>query len=186
MLSSLARLYRDVHQGVNYRLRTFAGGRWARHCRPTSIVLLVTEYRNARCLHCDIWKNRGKEDSATLDQWQTDLRDLWRWLGPEEVTISGGEALLKPFTPELVRHGISPGLFMEILTNGYWPDQMRIEARARQALASDPLSRRARPRTVGSPAARRSTNMPRRRCGRCNVCGGTVEAPARSVSRQSS
>jgi len=127
MPSRLAQLYRDVHQGVNYRLRTFAGGRWARHCRPTSIALLVTERCNARCIHCDIWKNKGKEDSPTLEQWETVLGDLRRWLGPVQVTISGGEALLKPFTPELVRHGTSLGLFMEVLTHGYWPEQTRIE-----------------------------------------------------------
>jgi len=56
-------IYKRVDEGVNYRLRTFAGGAWAAHCRPVSIALLLTEPCNVRSVHCDIWKNRGKEDS---------------------------------------------------------------------------------------------------------------------------
>jgi MoaA/NifB/PqqE/SkfB family radical SAM enzyme len=45
--------------------------------------------------------------------------------------VSGGEALMKPFTVELVRHASSLGLFLEILTHGYWEDQTKIERLAR-------------------------------------------------------
>jgi MoaA/NifB/PqqE/SkfB family radical SAM enzyme len=120
-------LYKRLYEGWNYRLRTVAGGRWASHCRPTSIVFLLTELCNARCVHCDIWKNRGKEDSPTPEQWKTVMTGLRRWLGPVQVTISGGEALLKPYTPDLVAHASSLGLFLEILTHGYWDDQSKIE-----------------------------------------------------------
>src|SRR5438552_14357975 len=119
--------YKRVYDGVNYRLRTLGGGRWASLCRPTSISLLLTELCNARCVHCDIWKNRGKEDSPTVDQWKTVLSDLREWLGPVQVTLTGGEALLRPFTTELVAYASSSGLFLEILTHGYWDDQARIE-----------------------------------------------------------
>jgi MoaA/NifB/PqqE/SkfB family radical SAM enzyme len=127
MSTALRELYWNLHVGANYRLRTFAGGRWASHCRPTSIVLLLTERCNARCVHCDIWKNRGKEDSPSLEQWQTVLSDLRAWLGPAQVTFTGGEALLKPYTIELVRHAHSLGLKLEVLTHGYWDDQSKIE-----------------------------------------------------------
>ncbi len=126
----LSSIYKRVHEGVNYRLRTFAGGRWAHWCRPTSIGLLITELCNARCLHCDIWKNRGKEDSPTLDQWKAFLSNLRSWLGPVHVFLTGGEALLRPFTLELVAHGASLGLFVEILTHGFWTDQSKIESLA--------------------------------------------------------
>jgi MoaA/NifB/PqqE/SkfB family radical SAM enzyme len=120
-------VYKRLYDGVNYRLRTFASGRFAAHCRPTSIVLMTTELCNARCVHCDIWKNKGKEDSPTPEQWKTVLSDLRSWLGPVHVVFSGGEALLRPYTIDLVRHGASIGLFMEILTHGYWEDQNKIE-----------------------------------------------------------
>jgi MoaA/NifB/PqqE/SkfB family radical SAM enzyme len=78
-------------------------------------------------LHCDIWKNRGKEDSPTVNQWKTMLSDLREWLGPVQVVLTGGEALLKPFTIELIAHASALGLRVEILTHGYWDDQSKIE-----------------------------------------------------------
>ena len=138
MLLSPAYLYRRAHEGANYRLRTFARGRFASHCRPTSALFLLTELCNARCVHCDIWKNRGKEDSPTPEQWKQVLTDLRRWLGPVQVTFSGGEALLKPFTIELADHAHKLGLFLEVLTHGYWDDQQKIEklALARPSLVT--------------------------------------------------
>lgn len=123
-------VYKRVHEGLNYRLRTFAGGRWAARCRPVTIVFLLTERCNARCVHCDIWKNRGPEDSPPLEMLKATLRELRDWLGPVQVTFSGGEALLKPYTTELVKFGSDIGLLMEVLTHGYWEDQSRIEALA--------------------------------------------------------
>jgi MoaA/NifB/PqqE/SkfB family radical SAM enzyme len=122
-----ASAYRRLYEAVNYRLRSFAGGRWAGRCRPTALAILVTERCNARCVHCDIWKNRGQEESPSVDQWKRVLADIRKWLGPVQVTLTGGEALLRPFTPELVAYGTSLGLFMEVLTHGYWPDQVRVE-----------------------------------------------------------
>jgi MoaA/NifB/PqqE/SkfB family radical SAM enzyme len=127
MPAPLAGTYRRIYEGLNYRLRTVAGGHWADHCRPTSITFLLTELCNARCVHCDIWKNRGKENSPGLEQWRVVLRDLREWLGPVQVTFSGGEALLVPFATDLVSYGSSLGLFMECLTHGYWLEQSRIE-----------------------------------------------------------
>ena len=121
---------RRLNEGLSYRLRTFAGGRLSSYCRPTSIVLLLTERCNARCIHCDIWKNRGNEDRPSLHQWQVLIADLKEWLGPVQVTLSGGEALLNRDTIELLSFGSSVGLFMELLTHGFWEDQAKIESLA--------------------------------------------------------
>ena len=43
MISLLAEMYARMHQALNLRLRTFAGGHWASWCRPTSIAILLTE-----------------------------------------------------------------------------------------------------------------------------------------------
>lgn len=118
---------RRLHEGISYRLRTFAGGRLSSYCRPASIVLALTDRCNARCIHCDIWKNRGKEDRPSLDQWQVLIADLKEWLGPVQVTLSGGEALLNRDTVQLLSFGSSLGLFMELLTHGFWEDQSKIE-----------------------------------------------------------
>jgi MoaA/NifB/PqqE/SkfB family radical SAM enzyme len=127
MNGRLSAIYRRCYEGGNHRLRSFAGGRWAPYCRPTWIAILLTELCNARCVHCDIWKNRGKEDSPTLSQWKVFLSDLRKWLGPVHILFTGGEALLRPFAIDLVRHASSNGLYVEHLTHGYWEDQSKIE-----------------------------------------------------------
>jgi len=119
--------YKRAYEAVNYRLRTINGGRWAAHCRPTSIVILLSERCNARCVHCDIWKNRGREQAPTLAQWKGVLTELREWLGRVQVTFSGGEALLVPTSVQLVSYASSIGLFVEHLTHGYWLDQSRVE-----------------------------------------------------------
>lgn len=124
-------IHKRLHEALNYRLRARFDGRFASLCRPTSISLLLTERCNARCVHCNIWTNRGKEDSLTEAEWRSALADLRRWLGPVQVTLTGGEALLVPYTPSLVQYGSGLGLFMEVLTHGYWNDKSRIEALAR-------------------------------------------------------
>ena len=112
---------------VSYRLRGIRNGRFAAHCRPTSIILLMTERCNSRCTHCDIWKDRGKEDAPTIEEWKTVLDDLRHWLGPAQVTLSGGEALLRRDTTEILSHGSKIGLMMELLSHGYWPDVRKME-----------------------------------------------------------
>ena len=122
--------YRRAYTAANYRLRTFSGGRWADRCRPTDIGFLMTNLCNAKCVHCDIWKNKGKDDTPTIDQYKATLSEMRAWLGPVHVFFSGGEALLRPYTPEVLGHAASVGLFAEMLTHGYWDDQSRIEKAA--------------------------------------------------------
>jgi MoaA/NifB/PqqE/SkfB family radical SAM enzyme len=121
------RFYRKLYTGTNYRLRSFAGGRLAQYCRPSEIMFLLTERCNAKCVHCDIWKNKGGEDSPGFAGWSRVLRDLRTWLGPVNLVFTGGEALLRPYTPSLAAYASRLGLSLEVLTHGYWEDQSRIE-----------------------------------------------------------
>lgn len=130
MSTKVAILRERVHTALNYRLRTFAGGRLASYCRPAEIAVLLTERCNARCLHCDIWKNRGKEQTPSALDWKVTMRDLRRWLGPVHVVFTGGEALLLPFAAEVVSHASALGLLVEHLTHGFWLDQNRVERMA--------------------------------------------------------
>ncbi|HKA02493.1 MAG TPA: radical SAM protein [Candidatus Solibacter sp.] len=119
--------YRRIYMGVNYKLRTAADGRLAGYCRPTDIGFMMTNLCNAKCVHCDIWKNKGKDDVPTPEQYKTVLTDMRRWLGPVHVFFSGGEALLQKYVPDLLAHANRVGLWAEILTHGYWNDQAPIE-----------------------------------------------------------
>jgi MoaA/NifB/PqqE/SkfB family radical SAM enzyme len=118
----LDRLYRRFHSGINNRLARWQGGRWAHFVRPSLAALLLTKRCNSRCLHCNLWQVTGPEENLGLKEWQVVLDDLRNWLGPVHVVLTGGEALLQPFTPELLRYGVSRGFFMELLTNGYRND----------------------------------------------------------------
>jgi MoaA/NifB/PqqE/SkfB family radical SAM enzyme len=126
----LADLRRRAYLAVNYRMRTFAGGKWADRCKPTDIGFLMTNLCNAKCVHCDIWKNKGKDDTPTVEQYQATLTEMRGWLGPVHVFFSGGEALLRPYVPEVLAHAARVGLYAELLTHGYWDDQSRIEKAA--------------------------------------------------------
>jgi len=134
-MHTLSVVRRRLHEGMSYRLRTLAGGRWSSYCRPVSVAIALTDRCNARCIHCDIWKNRGQEDRPSLAQWQSLLTDVRTWLGPVQVTFTGGEALLNRDAIELIALSSSLGLFTELLTHGFWENQTRIEsvARARPA-----------------------------------------------------
>jgi MoaA/NifB/PqqE/SkfB family radical SAM enzyme len=133
MSKNLRQIHNYLYQGINYRLRTFQRGRWAHHCRPVSISFMLTDLCSARCLHCDIWKNKAKGVGATFEQWRIVLKDLRSWLGPVSICLSGGEALLVPFAIDLVAQAARLGLLVELLTHGYWQDQSKIE---RLALAN--------------------------------------------------
>jgi len=128
----LSKLNRRIRDAINWRLRTFQGGRWAGYCRPSTVVIVLTMRCTAHCVHCDIWKRRGREeDLATLDDWKRFLSDVRNWLGQAHVVITGGEALLNPHAAKLLAHGSSLGLCMELLTHGYWRDKAKIEEAAR-------------------------------------------------------
>ena len=101
--------YRRAYLSANYRLRSIAGGKWADHCRPTDINILLTNLCNAKCVHCDIWKNKGKDDTPSVEQYKEMLSQVRRWLGPVHVVFTGGEALLRPYTPEIVGHAFRSG-----------------------------------------------------------------------------
>ncbi len=58
------------------------------------------------------------------------IADLREWLGPVQVTFSGGEALLNRDTIQLLSFGSSLGLFTELLSHGFWEDQAKIESLA--------------------------------------------------------
>jgi radical SAM protein with 4Fe4S-binding SPASM domain len=57
------------------------------------ILILYPHSRcNCRCLMCDIWRDRGREEisAADVSGWLAE----WRALGVQRVVLSGGEALL--------------------------------------------------------------------------------------------
>lgn len=128
----LAWTSRRVYEAASARVRSGMGGHLAGLCPPVSIAVLLTERCNARCVHCDIWKNKGRESSPTVEQWKRFIDDIAGWFGPASlITFTGGEALLQVFTPELIEYSVAAGVLTEMLTHGYWTDHSRLERVAR-------------------------------------------------------
>lgn len=100
---------------------------FGRYIRPTAVVCLLTERCSSKCVHCDIWRNRGVERGPGFDEWRRLMDEIRHWLGPVDVVLTGGEALLKPFTVDLASYASGIGLRVEVLTHGYWKDQNLIE-----------------------------------------------------------
>ncbi len=124
----LAGLYVRGYCTANARLAHHFNGRFAGWTRPVSVCILLTERCNARCVHCDIWKNKGREGVPSLEQWKRFVDDLAAWLGSGVVIVfTGGEALLQPFTAELLEYAVGRGLNTELLTHGYWTDHSRLK-----------------------------------------------------------
>ncbi|MBI3385655.1 radical SAM protein, partial [Candidatus Gottesmanbacteria bacterium] len=98
---------------------------------PTSAFLSVTMLCNSRCIHCDIWKNRGL-DFLPVDVYKKLPDSL------EMVDITGGEPFLRPDIPEIVKtvRGACPKARILITTNGFLP--AKIQKNIAAIRAADP------------------------------------------------
>lgn len=98
---------------------------------PTSAFLSVTMLCNSRCIHCDIWKNKGADFLPV---------DVYRKL-PSSLTmidLTGGEPFLRNDMPDIVRtvRTTCPKARILITTNGFLPQ--KIQKYAGAIVAADP------------------------------------------------
>jgi len=87
--------------------------------KPTSVIVLLTNRCNARCVHCYSWKIQSENSEMTTDKWKRTFDELRRWLGPVFISITGGETLLRKDSVQLAKHAAQLGLWVEFLINGY-------------------------------------------------------------------
>src|SRR3990172_2847778 len=100
----------------NYGLIRFAA------IAPDWAEVRVTEGCNSKCITCDAWKN-SRENELTTDELINALRQL-KTIGVKIVRFSGGESLLRPDLPELVRESRNLGFHeIQIATNGLLLEQ---------------------------------------------------------------
>jgi len=90
------------------------------HQLPKSAFISVTLLCNSRCIHCDIWKNRGLDFLPV---------SIYKKLPPslEMVDITGGEPFLRNDIPEIVRiiRKRCPKARILITTNGFLPEKIK-------------------------------------------------------------
>lgn len=98
---------------------------------PTSAFLSVTMLCNSRCIHCDIWKNKGM-DFLPVEVYRKLPASL------EMVDLTGGEPFLRNDMPDIVRtvRETCPKARILITTNGFLPQ--KIQKYAGAIVAADP------------------------------------------------
>lgn len=83
--------------------------------RPILLHYYITNRCNARCVFCDIWKERPKVD-AVAGEVAVNLGQA-RAAGCRFVDFTGGEPLLHPDLPEFLRRAKEVGLITSVTTN---------------------------------------------------------------------
>lgn len=84
---------------------------------PRKLTVAVTSYCNLRCFGCRYGRDFMPGQQLPLPLVRTLLDDA-KAAGIETVRLYGGEPLLHPALPEMVRHGIKLGLSTYVTTNG--------------------------------------------------------------------
>jgi len=94
--------------------------------RPYTLVAELTYRCPLRCLYCsnplDFYRARNE---LSTGQWRLTLSQAAE-LGVVQLHLSGGEPLLRPDLPELVRHARSLDLYTNLITSGTLLDEDRL------------------------------------------------------------
>jgi len=90
--------------------------------KPSSVIVVLTNSCNARCLHCHSYKIEKNPRELTAKGWGKVFGELRHWLGPVFLTLTGGEPLLRKDALSIVEHATRNGFWVEFLTNGYAVD----------------------------------------------------------------
>ena len=90
--------------------------------KPFQCLFAVTHNCNSRCIMCNFWKNKSKNE-LTLEE----IKKLFssKLMRSARVTISGGETLLRPDIGEIIQTIYdSTGSRVGLGTNGLLPDKL--------------------------------------------------------------
>lgn len=113
------RLLTRLRGGVLRRLQPLAARGWKNLCHPTCVMHKLTLKCNACCVHCDIWNEKYQESELSTSEIKKLYEQLRKWLGPYNLVMTGGEALLRSDAVELATYASNLGFVVEFLTNGY-------------------------------------------------------------------
>jgi len=106
---------------------------------PQICVWEVTLACNAACIHCGSWAGRARPNELSTDEAMGACAALAD-LGVREVTLSGGEPLLRADWEEIVAALRGHGLVIELISNGLALDAAAAARIARSGIRSVSLS----------------------------------------------
>ncbi len=84
---------------------------------PAIVHIAINDICNLRCKHCDIWKNKVR-DELTTEQWKSIIFEIKQWLGNYQLKFVGGEPFLREDLLDLAEFAREFGIFVGISTNG--------------------------------------------------------------------
>ncbi|MGA9654682.1 MAG: radical SAM protein, partial [Polyangia bacterium] len=106
---------------------------------PRICVWEVTLACNAACVHCGSWAGPARPDELSTDEALAACAAMAE-LGVREVTLSGGEPLLRADWPEIVSALRGHGLVVEMISNGLGLDATKAARIAQSGIRSVSLS----------------------------------------------
>lgn len=99
--------------------------KWESERKPYAVLFELTPKCNFRCVHCYLQNNHGQSILST-DQVKK-IIDILYEKGILFLTLSGGEAILRPDFTEIYLYAKEKGFFVEVFTNGYLIDSKLID-----------------------------------------------------------
>jgi MoaA/NifB/PqqE/SkfB family radical SAM enzyme len=116
--TALKRVLKDAQMGLGLAEHTLAEIVPAIiRPRPRRLTVAVTAHCNLRCTGCRYGRDFMPGEQLSLEKMR-ELLDDARACGVELVRLYGGEPLLHPDLPEMVRHSVGLGLGTYVTTNG--------------------------------------------------------------------
>ena len=96
---------------------------------PRTCVWDITNACNLRCLHCELDAGERDESELTMPR-MLELAGELKRAGCQNVSLTGGEPLLRRGWPELARRLADLGIRVKIVTNGILVDQQTVDRMA--------------------------------------------------------
>ncbi len=91
---------------------------------PVSVILIVTNHCNLRCVMCEYWKYPPGKGELSFEQ-LIDAVDQFNELGVRRIVLTGGEPLVRKDTLDLCDHIVEKGIDLLLLTNATLIDASR-------------------------------------------------------------
>jgi radical SAM protein with 4Fe4S-binding SPASM domain len=93
---------------------------------PRTVVWEITFACNMKCIHCGTSAGKARHDELSTGE-ALILIDELAGLGTEEITLSGGEPLLRKDWRLLAEHSKNSGIKTYLVTNGYAVNEKVVE-----------------------------------------------------------
>jgi len=93
---------------------------------PTQVVVQINETCNSKCVICDTWRGKRKEE-ITVQAWIEGIKKLKDAIGNYKISFVGGEVFLKNGIFDILEACHKEGVIFGITTNGILLNKENVE-----------------------------------------------------------